>query len=84
MKLGHLYRHVWTQRLSYRVKKEKNKCHIPHRYVEPREMVLMILFAKEKQILRHREQTFGYQEGQRGSERNWELGLTYAHYWYYV
>ena len=29
-------------------KKEKNKCHIPHRYVESREMVLTILFAKEK------------------------------------
>ena len=60
-------------------KKEKNKCRIPHRYVESREMVLTILFAKEKFTHRHREQTYAYQQGQRGGEMNWELGLTCTH-----
>ena len=38
-------------------------------------MVSMILFAKQKQRHRHREQMHEYQEGKVGGGRNWEIGI---------
>ena len=38
-------------------------------------MVSMIFFAKQKQRHRHREQMHGYQEGQVGGGRSWEIGI---------
>ena len=45
-------------------------------YVESRKMVQMILFAKQKQRHRHREQMHGYQGGGK-VEATARLGLTH-------
>ena len=53
--------------------KEKQMLHI-NIYVKSRKMVQVILFAKQKQRHRCREQTYGHQGGRRGWD---ELGDQY-------
>lgn len=52
-------------------------------YLESRKMVLMKLFAEQKQRHRCREQIYGYQGGEKmgGTGR---LGSTHIHHCYYV
>ena len=44
-------------------------------YVESREKILMILFAKQKSKHRHRERMYGYQAGMGRVVLDWEIGI---------
>ena len=43
--------------------------------MKSRKMIHRILFAKQKQKHKCREQTYGYQGAKGGSEMNWETGV---------
>ena len=53
---------------------EKDKCHMMshiwnHKKMQNiKNMIQMNLFTKQKQTLRYRKQTYGYQRGQQGKE----------------
>ena len=50
--------------------------------MEPKEMVQMSLFTKEKLSHRSGKQACGYQRGKGGGgEINWDIGMTYTHYY---
>ena len=70
MKLGHLWRCGWTQRLSDRVKfkseREKQILYIDAHMWNLKKLIQMILFTKQKQRYGCREQMYGYQ-GEKGS-----------------
>ena len=55
--------------------KEENKYHILIIYVEPRKMVQMNQFARQKQRHRCGEQTDAHQEVGGGGGMNWEIGI---------